>query len=112
MFTVCYAGVGDARVHFDDWLRSVEVPIFFVCDLNPFHQRFAISVIHQVQSKFPISPTLVSPAHISQLKAAFEKRGARASAADVREWINQRDTSGTGAVDFADFSRAFVFAPP
>eukprot|EP00752_Nemacystus_decipiens_P008770 g7826.t1 len=45
-----------------------------------------------------------------ELKAAFEHRGVHASAADIREWIRQRDTSGTGAVDFADFSRAFVFS--
>ncbi|CAM9744831.1 unnamed protein product [Scytosiphon promiscuus] len=45
-----------------------------------------------------------------ELKAAFEQRGLSASDSDVREWIRQRDTSGTGAVDFADFSRAFTFS--
>eukprot|EP00903_Cladosiphon_okamuranus_P006300 g6178.t1 len=45
-----------------------------------------------------------------ELKAVFEQRGVHASATDIREWIKQRDTSGTGAVDFADFSRAFVFS--
>lgn len=56
------------------------------------------------------SLSLIFDLHLLQLRAAFEQRGMRASPADVREWINQRDTSGTGAVDFADFSRAFVFS--
>lgn len=43
-----------------------------------------------------------------KLKAAFQQRGLSASDMDVRAWIERRDTSGTGAVDFADFSRAFV----
>ncbi|CBJ33221.1 calmodulin-like myosin-light chain [Ectocarpus siliculosus] len=45
-----------------------------------------------------------------ELKAAFQQRGVTASDEDLREWIKQRDTSGTGAVDFADFSKAFVFS--
>ncbi|CAM9542999.1 unnamed protein product, partial [Ectocarpus sp. 12 AP-2014] len=45
-----------------------------------------------------------------ELKAVFQQRRVTASDEDLREWIKQRDTSGTGAVDFADFSKAFVFS--
>lgn len=45
-----------------------------------------------------------------KLKAVFEQRGLNTSDVEVRNWINERDTSGTGAVDFEDFSRAFVFS--
>lgn len=44
---------------------------------------------------------------MTQLKAVLRRRGGCASDVEVRAWIEKRDTSGTGAVDFADFSRAF-----
>lgn len=44
---------------------------------------------------------------MAQLKAVLRRRGGCALDVEVRAWIEKRDTSGTGAVDFADFSRAF-----
>lgn len=49
----------------------------------------------------------------AQLKAVFQQRGLNVSDDELRRWIKQRDTSGTGAVDFADFSRSLILhAPP
>lgn len=42
-----------------------------------------------------------------QLKTVFRRRGLSVSDDELRRWIRQRDTSGTGAVDFQDFSSAF-----
>lgn len=51
--------------------------------------------------------TSFAPAH-QQLKTVFRQRGINATDDVLRRWIDERDTSGTGAVDFKDFSRAFV----
>jgi hypothetical protein len=42
-----------------------------------------------------------------ELKGCFRRQGRDASDFELREWIRERDTSGTGAVSFEDFARAF-----
>ncbi|CAM9937964.1 unnamed protein product, partial [Phaeothamnion confervicola] len=42
------------------------------------------------------------------LKTVFEHEGRDASEAELRQWIERRDFSTTGAVDYDDFRRGFT----
>eukprot|EP00953_Heterococcus_sp_UTEX-ZZ885_P015865 8936-Heterococcus_DN1.PRE.1 len=44
----------------------------------------------------------------NEIKQVFTERGHAATDGEVLDWIQQRDTSGTGTVDFKDFKDSFV----
>jgi Ca2+-binding EF-hand superfamily protein/serine/threonine protein kinase len=44
----------------------------------------------------------------NEIKQVFTERGHVATDSEVLDWIQQRDTSGTGTVDFKDFKYSFV----
>jgi Ca2+-binding EF-hand superfamily protein len=44
----------------------------------------------------------------NEIKQVFSERGHVATDGEVLDWIQQRDTSGTGTVDFKDFKDSFV----
>jgi Ca2+-binding EF-hand superfamily protein len=41
---------------------------------------------------------------VTDLQRSFKAQGRETSTADILDWVRKRDTTGSGAVSFEDFS--------